>query len=96
MLNESHYGDSGVEIIVKLISENPYYDRYHTTLYWMLRKHRSEIKFTPDEANPLMTALLDEGTSESGFLSALRSERKAKSSAWKAYREFISRMKIAS
>lgn len=96
VLNESHYGDSGVEIIVKLISENPYYDRYHTTLFWMLRKHRSEIKFTPDEANPLMTALLDEGTSESGFLSALRSERKAKSSAWKAYREFISWMKIAS
>ena len=94
VLNESHYGDSGVEIIVRLIAENPYYDQYHATLFWMLRKHRSEIKFTPDESNPLMNALMDGETTQSDFLSALRKERKTKSSAWKSYRECISRLKF--
>ena len=93
VLNESHYGDSGVEIIVRLIAENPYYDQYHATLFWMLRKHRSEIKFIPDESNPLMSALMDGETTQSDFLSALRKERKTKSPAWKAYRECISRLK---
>lgn len=94
VLNESHYGDSGVEIIVRLIAENPYYDKYHEALYGMLRKHRSEIKFTPDESNPLMSALLDAETSQSDFLSALRRERTSKAPAWKSYREFISRLKF--
>lgn len=96
VLNESHYEDSGVEIIVRLIAENPYYDQYHATLFWMLRKHRSEIKFIPDESNPLMNALMDGESTQSDFLSALRKERETKSSAWRSYREYLSRLKLVS
>lgn len=92
VLNESHYEDSGVDIIVKLIAENPNYDKYHAGLFWMLRKHRTELRFDFNGANPLMTILLSVESSLSDFLSALRKERNAKSQAWTSYRECISRL----
>lgn len=92
VLNESHYEDSGVDIIVKLIAENPNYDKYHAGLFWMLRKHRTELRFDFNGANPLMTTLLSVESSLSDFLSALRKERNAKSQAWTSYRECISRL----
>lgn len=96
VLNESHYEDSGVDIIVKLIAENPNYDKYHADLFWMLRKHRTELRFDSNGTNPLMTTLLSVETSLSDFLSALRKERNAKSQAWTSYREYISRLRLAS
>lgn len=53
-----HYEDSGVDIIVKLIAENPNYDKYHANLFWMLRKHRAGLRFGSNGTNPLMTTLL--------------------------------------
>ena len=93
VLNESHYGDPGVEIIQRLIAENPFYDRYHVDLRWMLRKHRSELKPAVEESNPLLSALMDERVSEKDFLSAVRKERQGKSPIWKAYRKYICQLK---
>ncbi len=94
VLNESHYGDPGIDIMVRLIAENPYYDRYHKDLRWMLQNHRAQINYTEDESNPLMTAAMSGDVSEDDFISLMQEERQSKSDAWKAYRTYISRLKL--
>lgn len=95
VLNESHYGDPGVEVIVNLIAENPSYDRYYAGLRWMIQKHRSELNPAPEQANPLMSALMDQNVSEGEFLSAIQKERCDKSEAWKAFCQYIGQLKTA-
>ena len=96
VLNESHYGDPGVEIMVRLIVENPRYDKYHTDLRWILQKRCSEQKAVSEEANPLIAALLDKNISRDDFLSAIRRERHGKSVVWRTYLQYISQLKIHS
>lgn len=93
VLNESRYGDPGIEIIQKLIAENPFYDRYHADLRWMLPKHRSELNPVVEDSNPLILSLLNENISEQDFLSIVRKERHRKTRIWKAYLQYISRLK---
>lgn len=93
ILNEGHYGDPGFHIIKDLIAENPYYDRYHADLRWMLQKHKEELGYELDEDNPLINLLMDEGVSEEDFLKALREERSGKTDAWHHYRRYISRLR---
>ena len=93
VLNEKHYGDPGFHIIKELISENPYYDRYHADLRWMLQKRKEELGYEPDESNSLMNMLLDENVPEGDFLQALQKERAEKSDAWHSYRRYVSRLK---
>ncbi len=93
VLNESHYGDPGVEIIVSLIAENPSYDRYYADLRWMLQKHRSESNQASKEPNPLMTAMMDRNVSEGEFLSAVQKERCDKSEDWKTFCHYVGQLK---
>lgn len=94
VLNESHYGDPGVEIIVRLIAENPKYDRYHSDLKWMLVNHTAHINIGPSEDNPIINALLDPDSSENKFLDILREHRNVKTEAWQRYRRSLSCLKI--
>ena len=93
ILNERQYGDPGFHIIKELISENPYYDRYHADLRWMLQKRKEEFGYEPDEDNPLMNLLMDEAVSEEDFLKALQKERSEKTDAWHSYRRYVSRLR---
>lgn len=93
VLNEKHYGDPGFHIITELIAENPYYDRYHADLRWMLRGRKAEMGYEPDEDNPLMNLLMDGDATEEEFMQALRKERSEKTDAWRTYRRCISRLK---
>lgn len=93
ILNEKQYGDTGFHIIKELISENPYYDRYHADLRWMLQKRKEEFGYEPDEGNPLMNLLMDESVSEEDFLLALKKERSEKTDAWLSYRRYVSRLR---
>ena len=94
VLNESHYGDPGVEILVRLISENPSYDRYHTDVKWMLANHEGQINIGPSEDNPIMNALLDAEVTENDFVEILHEHRSAKSDEWKRYRRSLSNLKV--
>ena len=93
ILNERQYGDPGFHIIKELISENPYYDRYHADLRWMLQKRKEEFGYESDEDNPLMNLLMDEAVSEEDFLKALQKERSEKTDAWHSYRRYVSRLR---
>ena len=93
VLNESHYGDPGIDILARLIIENPYYDRYHSDLRWMLRKRKDESGYKPDDEKPLVTMLLDPAVSEEDFLAQLRKDREERSDAWKSYWIWVSRLK---
>ena len=94
VLNESHYGDPGVEILVSLIAENPRYDKYHSDLRWMLRNHRDKVRIASGEENFLLRDLMDESVPDEDFLGKLRQERDRKSEAWTAYKSFLSRLKL--
>ena len=94
VLNESHYGDPGVEILVRLISENPSYDRYHTDVKWMLANHEGQINIGPSEDNPIMNALLDAEVTENEFVEILHEHRSVKSDEWKRYRRSLSNLKV--
>jgi hypothetical protein len=93
ILNERQYGDPGFHIIKELISENPYYDRYHADLRWMLQKRKEEFGYQPDEGNPLMNLLMNDTVSEEDFLQALKKERSEKTDAWLSYRRYVSRLR---
>lgn len=92
VLNESHYGDPGLEIILRLITENPFYDKYYIDLRWMLRKHRSELNLAPEESNPLMGILMDDNVSEQEFLQAIQKDRCDKSVSWKVFCQSICKL----
>lgn len=94
VLNESHYGDSGVEIMAKLIAENPYYGKYHEAIFWMLRNHRSELNFISEKSNPIVSSIIDGEISQQDFMASVDRERKADSSAWKAYRRYVSMLRL--
>ena len=93
VLNEGHYGDPGFDIMAKLIAENPFYDKYHIDLRWMLQKRAEELAYEPDEAKPLVNLLMDSTVTDEQFLEQLRSARAEKSDAWKVYRSWVSRLK---
>ncbi|MBQ0006324.1 MAG: hypothetical protein KBS57_02845 [Alistipes sp.] len=92
--NEYHFGKSGVELLVKLISENPYYDRYHFQLRRMFRNHAEEIGYKKSDSNTLMNALFDEDVSDEDFITRISEEREKRTSAWLIYRLFVKRIKI--
>ena len=94
VLNEGHYDDPGVEVMISLIAENPQYDKYHTDLRWMLHKHAGELNVSPAEDNPVLTAILDPEVSEDDFLAILREYRDAKREEWRRYRRSLSRLKV--
>ena len=94
VLNESHYGDPGIEIIIKLIAENPKYDRYHSDLRWMLANHAGMINISSSEDNPIIKALLDTNLSETDFLDILHQHRDAKNEDWQRYRRSLSCLKV--
>lgn len=93
LLNERQFGNVGFELIVKLIAENPAYDRYYADLRWMLQKRLNEIARMPDNSNPLAQLMLNPEVTEEQFMEELRAERKKKSDGWKAYRVWVSRLK---
>ena len=93
LLNERQFGNVGFELIAKLIAENPAYDRYYADLRWMLQKRLSGIARMPDDSNPLAQLMLNPEVTEEQFLEELRAERKKKSSGWRAYRVWVSRLK---
>lgn len=92
--NEYHFGKSGVELLVKLISENPYYDGYHSQLRRMLRNHAEEIDYKKSDSNTLMNALFDEDVSDEDFIARISEERENKTVLWLFYRLFVKRLKI--
>lgn len=94
VLNEGHYDDPGVEVMISLIAENPKYDKYHTDLRWMLHKHAGELNVSPAEDNPVLTAILDPEVSEDDFLAVLREHRDAKREEWRRYRRSLGRLKV--
>ena len=92
--NEYHFGKSGVELLVKLISENPYYDGYHIQLRRMLRNHAEEIDYKKSDTNTLMNALFDEEVSDEKFIAGISAERENKTLAWRVYLMSVKRLKI--
>jgi hypothetical protein len=93
VLNESHYGDTGFDIIAKLIAENPYYDRYHADLRWMLQKRSEELAYKPDEERPLVNMLMDPAVTEDQFLEQLRVDRSERNASWETYRNWVSHLR---
>lgn len=96
VLNESHYGDSGIDIMADLIAENPYYDRYHTDIRWMILRHASDEGVAKEVGNILEEALFDGAVSDADFLSMVDRERNGRTEHWKAYRRWISRLRVCS
>ena len=80
--------------MIRLIAENPQYDKYHADLRWMLHKHAGELNVSPAEDNPVLTAILDPEVSEDDFLVVLREHRDAKREEWRRYRRSLSRLKV--
>lgn len=93
VLNERQYGDPGFELLAKLIAENPYYDRYHTDLRWMMHKRLDELAYEPDEEKPLLNMLLNPDVTEEQFLKQLRADRAERNDSWKSYRLWVSHLK---
>ena len=93
VLNESHYGDPGFDILAQLIIENPYYDRYHADLRWMLQKRKEELGYEQNDEKPLVNMLMDPAVPEEDFLAQLRKDRGERSNAWKSYWLWVSRLK---
>ena len=93
VLNESHYGDPGIDLMAGLIAENPYYDRYHSDIRWMILKHASEEAVSKEEGNDLEEALLDSSVTDEAFLALVDRERSGKTDQWKDYRRWISRLR---
>lgn len=89
VLNESHYGGPGIEIILRLIAENPSYDRYYADLRWMLRRRSSKLNPSPGESNQLMEMLMGKNVSEQEYLHSIQKERGDKSVVWKTFCRYI-------
>jgi len=89
ILNERHFGNSGIQLLKGLIAENPYYDKYHTDLRWIMQTRGDELPHETDDKYLLVNLLTDKDTSEKLFLKSIQKERKKRSDAWFAYRRYI-------
>jgi len=103
ILNERQFDGPGLDMIRSLIDENPYYDKYHIALRWMLRKHPDVIeeykaKKTNEEenlqGNELVKLLLDKHASDKEFLEKLRVERAESNDDWNEYIRFIKSLRL--
>ena len=94
LLNEEHYGETGYDIMAKLIAENPDYDKYHAALRRMLHKRLDQLILEPDENKEIVNALLDPNVTEVGFMKQLRAARSEKNDAWRIYRTWVSRLRV--
>ncbi len=103
ILNERQYDDPGLYIIQSLIDENPYYNKYHIALRWMLWKNPDVIeeykrKKTNDEENSkdseLVKLLLDKNVSNQEFLEKLRMARTESKDNWNNYKSFVQKLRL--
>ena len=92
ILNERHFGNSGIGLLKELMAENPFYDKYHTDLRWILKKRLDKLKYKKDDKNPLTNQMLDPAVTDEEFLKSLQKERTGKTDAWANYRKYISKL----
>lgn len=85
VLNESHYGQSGVEVMANLIDENPGYASYHIQLRRMFLKREDTYRSDSEETNALISLMLNFAVSEEDYIQALNAERGGKTDVWKQY-----------
>ena len=89
ILNETHFGESGIDIMADLIGEIPNYDTYHVALRKMLISKKSELQKKEDVKNPLMSQMLDESISDDMFLASLKREYSRRTKDWRQYLESV-------
>ena len=89
ILNENHYGESGIAIMADLIGETPGYCTYHIALRRMLIKRKQVLCAEDEENNPLIRQFFDESISDDSFLGALNAERSKRTKDWLRYLEKV-------
>ena len=97
ILNEEIYGDPGAGLIRQLIAENPYYDKYHHAMRWMLEKNEEAVKSASelDEDCVLVKMMFDSSVDDEHFLAQLNEERTGKTSSWYTYRGYLNSIALA-
>lgn len=93
VLNESHYCTPGIDIMAGLMAENPYYDRYHLDMRWMILKHAPDDVVSIDDGNALEEAIFDKKVTDDDFLTIVDRERRGNTVQWKVYRRWIIRLR---
>lgn len=101
ILNEKHFGDPGLGVMRSLMSENPFYDKYHLAIRCMILAHPELIegymKKDADHLNrveTLICMLLDKTQDENAFTNRLQEAREEKGDEWNEYRQFINGLKL--
>lgn len=91
ILNERVFNGSGAGIIRHLIRENPFYDRYHIAMRWMLQKdaNAKESADMESDDNTLVRDLFNQDIDQDTFIQTLSQARGEKTRAWNLYRCFL-------
>ena len=76
-----------------LMAENPYYDRYHLDMRWMILKHAPDDAVSIDDGNALEEDIFDKTVTDDDFLTIVDRERRGNTVQWNVYRRWIIRLR---
>ena len=73
-----------------LIKENPKYDKYHIAVRNIIRKYKKYLQTEISESNTIISAIINDGKSESEFLKILHDAINENGLTWRLYRRSLS------
>ena len=79
----------GITLLKLLIKENPRYDKYHIAVPNIIRKYKKYLQTEISESNTIISAILNDEISESGYLEILHNAINEIASSHMARRTFI-------
>lgn len=84
------YGEDAVPIILRLIKENPEYDKLYIALRHIVRaKHIANQDEAETVANRLLSMLYNNNVTAEEFVDAIREERETHSFEWNSFKSQI-------
>lgn len=97
ILNEKVFNCPGAGLIRQLITENPYYSKYHQAMRWMLRKNEEAAiaAQTDDEDYQIIKDIFDDRVDDELHLRMISMARVAKTQKWNTYRRFLNDLCLA-
>ena len=79
----------GITLLKLLIKENPRYDKHHIAVPNIIRKYKKYLQTEISESNTIISAILNDEISESGYLEILHNAINENGLAWRLYRRSL-------
>lgn len=94
VLRERHDKGSGIDIIRKLIKENPKYNRYYHDLRGMLWNYDAAYLEAENSDNVLMQAVFDLDISNESFVDMISKEQASESATFIEFMKLVNRLEL--